>query len=282
MIDDFFIRALLAGIGVALVAGPLGCFVIWRQMAFFGETMAHSALLGIALSLALQIDILWGVLAISLMVAGVLLALQSKNGPSGQVFSNDALLGILSHSALALGLVVVGLMSWLRVDIMGFLVGDVLSVSNADLLMIYGGGALVLVVLALIWRVLLVATVSKDIARAEGLAPEQSEMILMGLMAVTIALAIKIVGVLLITALLIIPAATARRFSSTPEQMAGLAMVSGIIAVAGGLFGSLQFDTPSGPSIVVAAMVVFIVSLVGGRKAKVLNERSRQKSQTGS
>jgi len=272
MIDDFFIRALLAGIGVALVAGPLGCFVIWRQMAFFGETMAHSALLGIALSLALQIDILWGVLAISLMVAGVLLALQHKNGPSGQVFSNDALLGILSHSALALGLVVVGLMSWLRVDIMGFLVGDVLSVSNADLLMIYGGGVLVLAVLALIWRVLLVATVSKDIARAEGpnkgLSPERSEMILMVLMAVTIALAIKIVGVLLITALLIIPAATARRFSSTPEQMAGLAIIVGVIAVAGGLFGSLQFDTPSGPSIVVVAMVVFIFSLVGCRKAK--------------
>lgn len=268
MIDDFLIRALLAGIGVALVAGPLGCFVIWRQMAFFGETMAHSALLGVALSLALQIDVLWGVFAVSLVVAGVLVMLKSRNKPGGQMFSNDALLGILSHSALALGLVVVGLMTWLRLDIMSFLIGDVLSVSEGDLLAIYGGGVLVLIVLASIWRALLVATISEDIAQAEGLSPAKAEMVLMLLMAVTIAIAIKIVGVLLITALLIIPAATARRFSRTPEQMAGLAIIAGVVAVGGGLFGSLQFDSPTGPSIVVAAMLIFVLSLVGGKNER--------------
>ncbi len=272
MIEDFFIRSLLAGVGLALVAGPLGCFVIWRQMAFFGETMAHSALLGAALSLALEIDILWGVLAIILVVAGLLLALKSNSNPVGQLFSNDSLLGILSHSALALGLVVVGLMSWLRLDILSFLVGDVLSVSNADLMAIYGGGLAILIVLAFIWQPLLLATVSKDIAQAEGRSPARVELILVLLLAVTIAIAIKIVGVLLITALLIIPAATARRFSATPEQMAMFAVIVGILAVVGGLFGSLQFDTPSGPSIVVAAMMVFVASLatrlVTGRKGK--------------
>ncbi len=269
MIDDFFIRALLAGVGLVLVAGPLGCFVIWRQMAFFGETMAHSALLGVALSLTFEIDVLWGVFATSLLVAGLLLVLKSNRNQVGQLFSDDALLGIMSHSALALGLVVVGMMSWLRLDIMSFLVGDVLSVSNTDLVAIFGGGMVILIVLAFIWRALLLATISKDIARAESRSPVQVELIFVLLLAITIAIAIKIVGVLLITALLIIPAAAARRFSTTPEQMALLAIVAGIIAVVGGLFGSLQFDTPSGPSIVVAAMLVFVASLVKSRKGKV-------------
>jgi len=190
--------------------------------------------------------------------------LQTKGGATARLFSSDALLGILSHSALALGLVVVSLMSWLRVDIMGFLIGDVLAVSSRDLIVIYGGGALVLACLGWWWRALLMATISEDIAEAEGLAPRRAEMVFMVLLAITIAIAIKIVGVLLITALLVIPAAAARRFSSTPEQMALLAIAAGIIAVFGGLFGSLQFDTPSGPSIVVAALVVFCASLLPG------------------
>ncbi|HFC04785.1 MAG TPA: hypothetical protein ENJ55_03685 [Rhizobiales bacterium] len=270
MMDDFMVRALVAGVGLALIAGPLGCFVIWRRMAYFGDTMAHSALLGVALSLLFEIDILWGVFAVSVLVALLLLVLQGKGNPSGKLFSSDALLGILSHSALALGLVVVSLMSWLRLDIMGFLIGDVLSVSDLDLMIIYGGGALVLAGLAWIWRPLLVATISPDIAEAEGLAPRRAELVLMLLLAVAIAIAIKIVGVLLITALLIIPAASVRRFSATPEQMAVFAILAGIVAVVGGLFGSLQFDTPSGPSIVVAALLLFLVSLLpsatGGRK----------------
>ena len=264
MLDDFFIRALLAGIGLAFIAGPLGCFVIWRRMAYFGDTMAHSALLGVALSMLFAVDVLWGVFAVCLLIAVMLLALQSKAGTAAQLFSSDALLGILSHSALALGLVVVSLMSWLRVDIMGFLIGDVLAVSSRDLLIIYGGGALVLACLGWFWRALLVATISEDIAEAEGLAPKRAELMLMVLLAVTIAIAIKIVGVLLITALLIIPAAAARRFSSTPEAMVMLAIGAGIVAVVGGLFGSLQFDTPSGPSIVVAGLVVFCLSLLPG------------------
>ena len=190
MLDDFFIRALLAGVGLAIIAGPLGCFVIWRRMAYFGDTMAHSALLGVALSMTFQFDILWGVFAICLLVALVLLALQSKGAGSSRLFSSDALLGILSHSALALGLVAVSLMSWLRVDIMGFLVGDVLAVSSRDLVIIYGGGALVLVCLSKFWRSLLMATISEDIAEAEGLGPRRAELVFMVLLAVTIAIAI--------------------------------------------------------------------------------------------
>ncbi len=265
MIYDFFIRAMLAGIGIALIAGPLGCFVIWRQMAFFGETMAHSALLGVVFSLAMDVEILWGVLVVSLLVAVLLLLLGNKKSPAGQLFSNDTLLGILSHSTLALGLVVIGLMSWLKLNIMGFLIGDVLAVSKNELMLIYGGGALVIVILVGIWRELLMSTISVDIARAEDHSPARAELILMFLLALTIAIAIKIVGVLLITALLIIPAATARQFSSTPEQMALLSIAAGIISVVIGLFGSLQMDTPSGPSIVVASAAGFLISNFMGK-----------------
>ncbi len=255
MLDDFFTRALIAGIGLALVTGPLGCFIVWRRMSYFGDTMAHSALLGVALSLVLQINVTLGVFVIAAAVAGALLLLQRRN-----TLSTDALLGILSHSALAIGLVV-AFLSGIRVDLMGFLFGDILAVSVLDIAMIWVGGALIIGLLVALWRPLLAATVNAELAEAEGMRPEVTRVILMLLLASVIAIAMKIVGVLLITALLIIPAATARRVSVTPEQMAIVSAIVGALAVAGGLFGSLRFDTPSGPSIVVAALLLFIVSI---------------------
>ena len=257
MLDDFFTRALVAGIGLALTAGPLGCFVVWRRMAYFGDTMAHSALLGVALAFFFEINLMAGVFVVASLASVALLVLQRQGA-----LSTDALLGILSHSTLALGLVMVAFMSWIRIDLMGFLFGDILAVSRFDILMIYGGGALVLVVLAWLWRPLLAGTVNAEIAEAEGLRPERARFAFMLLMAAVIAIAMKIVGILLITSLLIIPAAAARRFAATPEAMAVAAALAGVLAVTGGLFASLNFDTPSGPSIVVAALVVFLISLV--------------------
>lgn len=259
MLDDFFIRALIAGIGVALVAGPLGCFIVWRRMAYFGDTLSHAALLGVALALLLQIDVIVGVFVVALFVSLALYGLQKR-----AQLAADAILGLLSHSALALGLVALAFMTWVRIDLMGFLFGDILAVSPTDLAIIYAGGAAVLIVLALIWRPLFAATVSRELAQAEDMAPQRTDIVFMVLMAVVIAIAMKIVGVLLITALLIIPAATARRFASGPEQMALIAVLAGVAAVVGGLFGSLTWDTPSGPSIVVAALVLFLLSLVAG------------------
>ncbi len=256
MFGDFFSRALIAGIGLAAVTGPLGCFVVWRRMAYFGDTMAHSALLGVAISLLLSIDMTLGVFAVAALVAGALLLLQKQ-----ATLSTDALLGILSHSTLAVGLVLVGFLTTVRIDLMGFLFGDILAVSTADIAIIYGGGVAILAILALNWRPLLAATVSPELAEAEGLRPEVSRIILMLLMASVIAIAMKLVGVLLITSLLIIPAATARRLSATPEIMALVAAVLGAISVTGGLFGSRNWDTASGPSIVVAALIIFLVSL---------------------
>ncbi|WP_024587955.1 zinc ABC transporter permease subunit ZnuB [Aliihoeflea sp. 2WW] len=256
MLDGFFTRALVAGIGLALTVGPLGCFIVWRRMAYFGDTMAHSALLGVALAFLFQINLMAGVFLVASLVSVALLLLQRRGA-----LSTDALLGILSHSTLALGLVMVAFMSWVRVDLMGFLFGDILAVSRTDIALVYGGGAIILGLMAWLWKPLLAATVNEELAEAEGMAPERSRFIFMLLMALVIAIAMKVVGILLITSLLIIPAATARRFSTTPEQMAVLASFIGVVAVVGGLFGSLHFDTPSGPSIVVAALVLFLLSL---------------------
>jgi zinc transport system permease protein len=271
MLDDFFIRALLAGIGVALVAGPLGCFIVWRRLAYFGDTLSHAALLGVALALLLQLNITLAVFVVSALVSVLLLALQRRT-----VVSSDALLGLLSHSALAIGLVVLAFMTWVRVDLMSFLFGDILAVSKADLAVIWAGGLLVLAVLAWIWRPLFAATVNREIAEAEGQQPDRVELVFMLLMASVIAIALKIVGVLLITAMLIIPAATARRLASTPERMAVLASTAGVVAVVGGLYGSLAWDTPAGPSIVVAAVVLFVLALL-----PVARRSTLQKPQAG-
>ncbi len=259
MLDDFFIRALLAGIGLAILAGPLGCLIVWRRMAYFGDTMAHAALLGVVLGFLLEINLTLGVFLTALGVALSLLVLQQQKG-----LSTDALLGILSHSTLALGLVLLALMRWVRVDLMGYLFGDILSVSKTDLAVIAGVLVLVLGLIIWIWRPLLAATVDEELAEAEGLAPVRARFLFMLALAIVIAIAMKIVGILLITSLLVIPAATARRFSKSPEQMAVMASIAGIIAVIGGLSGSLQFDTPSGPSIVVAALLLFLLSRISG------------------
>jgi zinc transport system permease protein len=257
MLDDFFVRALVAGVGLAIVTGPLGCFVVWRRMAYFGDTMAHAALLGVALAFLLDIDLTLGVFGVAVIVSIALLLLQDRGA-----LSTDALLGILSHATLAVGLVIVAFMSWLRIDLLAFLFGDILAVGRSDIAVIYGAGALVLLTLAAVWRPLLAATVSPDLARAEGMHPDRARFVFMLLMAAVIAIAMKIVGILLITALLIIPAATARRFSATPEAMAVIAAVIGALSVVGGLYGSLEWDTPSGPSIVVAALGFFLFSLL--------------------
>ncbi|MCK7614229.1 metal ABC transporter permease [Roseibium sediminicola] len=259
MLDDFFTRAMIAGIGVALVAGPLGCFIVWRRMAYFGDTLSHAALLGVALSLLLNVNTMVAVGGVSVILAALLILLRRRD-----TLSSDAILGLLSHSALALGLVCLAFMTWVRIDLLGLLFGDILSVTRLDIALIYMGGAVVLALLVLIWRRLFAATVSPDLAASEGLRPERTELVFILLTAIVIAISLKVIGALLITALLIIPAAAARRLSSSPEQMAVIAALAGAAAVAGGLYASLHYDTPSGPSIVVAAMALFLLSLVPG------------------
>ena len=256
MIDDFFVRALLAGIGLALMAGPLGCFVIWKRMAYFGDTLSHGALLGVALGLLFELHLESSVFLICSLIAVTLFLLQRHAS-----ISSDALLGILAHASLAIGLVVLSLMTWIRVDLMGLLFGDILAVSHHDLTVIAGTLVITGALLSLTWRSLFAATVSRELAEAEGLNPLRAEIIFMLLIASVIAVAIKIVGVLLITSLLIIPAATARRISLSPGQMMLVSSIIGVLAVSLGLTGSLNLDTPSGPSIVVASVGLFLISM---------------------
>ena len=267
MLDDFFFRALLGGIGVAIVAGPVGCFIIWRRLAYFGDTLSHSALLGVAMALLLELNITLSVFFISLIVSLLLLLLQKRAS-----LSSDALLGLLAHATLAVGLVVLAFMTWVRVDLMGFLFGDILAVTTNDLAVIWFGGVAVLIGLSLIWRRLFAATVNYELAKAEGAKPDFTNIAFMVLVAAVIAVSMKLVGVLLITALLIIPAATARRFSKSPEHMAIIAAAIGALSVFVGLHGSLQWDTPAGPSIVVAALAGFIISVLPMPKLRAKND----------
>lgn len=250
--DDFLLRALLAGLGVALVAGPLGAFVVWRKMAYFGDTLAHAALLGVALGFLLDFNTNLGVVVVCILLALLLVAMQQK-----QRLANDTLLGILSHSTLSMGLIALAFMETLRIDLMSYLFGDILAVSNTDLYWIFACAALALTVLIAIWRPLLAITVHEELARVEGVPVTWVKLALMLLIAIVIAVAMKVVGILLITSLLIIPAATARSFARNPEQMAIFAALIGCIAVSGGLFASLEWDLPAGPAIVVSAAVLF-------------------------
>jgi zinc transport system permease protein len=253
MFDDFLVRALVGGLGIALVTGPLGCFVTWRRMAYFGDAMAHGAILGVALGLALSLPPLAGVLVVTLTVAALLAALTRT-----RILGGDTALGVMAHAALALGLVLVALLG-IRVDLMGLLFGDVLALSRTDLIWIWGGMPLVLGVLLVLWRPLLAATVDEDLARAEGIPADRLRLLLMVLIALVVALAMKVVGALLVTALMLIPAATARPWSRTPEAMALGAVLVGTASVALGLAGSLEWDTPAGPSMVVGALCLFVL-----------------------
>lgn len=251
--DDFLLRALLGGAGLALVAGPLGCVVVWRRMAYFGDTLSHSALLGVALGFLFGIGLNTGVALVCVGIAVLLSLLQEQRR-----LATDTLLGIISHSALSLGLIALALMESLRVDLLAYLFGDILAVTRSDLAWIWGGGAVVLLILALIWRRLLALTVDPDLARVEGMPVGRIRLTFMLLIAGTIALAMKIVGILLVTSLLIIPAAAARRFARGPEEMAVLAAATGLLAVAAGLGLSLGADLPTGPAIVAAAAGLFL------------------------
>lgn len=256
MLDDFLIRAALAALGTAAAAGLLGCFVVWRRMAYFGDATAHAAVLGVALALAFSTSVLLGVTLVAILMAVLIHALTAQ----GQ--SMDTLLGVISHGALAIGLVAVSLIPGQRINLESYLFGDVLTVSRGDLLVIWGGAALVFAVVLNRWQALLTATLSPDLAHAAGINPRREQLILTFMLAVIVAVAIKVVGALLITALLIIPAATARNLTHTPEHMARGAILIGALASIGGLQMALWLDSPVGPSIVCIAALLFTLTSI--------------------
>lgn len=245
MLEPFLVRALVAAVGIGIVAAPLGCLVVWRRMSYFGGTIAHGGLLGVGLGLALGIDLTLGVVIVALLVGALLAGLGRQ-----RLVPSDSLLGILSHATLAGGIVAASRLSGQRLDLMGYLFGDVLAVSGTDLAWLAVGGVLVLAVIAALWRTLVAVAVHEELAAAEGMSVTRAETALVVLLALTVAIAMKIVGVLLIVAFLVMPAAAARPFSATPEAMVAIAAVIGAVCAAIGLSISMAVDVPCGPAIV--------------------------------
>ena len=261
--DNFLWLAIIGGIGVAVIAGPLGSFVVWRRMAYFGDTLSHSGLLGVALGILLNINPLLGLIITTITLAALLFFLERQN-----LLPTDTLLGILSHTALSIGLLTIGFMDRVRIDLNALLFGDLLSIHTSDLWQIYGVVLIGLSALVYIWRDLLMITLSPELAKAEGISVTKVHLIFLLVMAVTIAMAMKVVGILLITSLLIIPAAAARQLAKSPEHMAVLASVFGAIAVLGGLGLSWWWDAASGPAIVLAAAMLFLFSLIFSKRSQ--------------
>lgn len=254
---DILFPAWLAGVCLAFITAPLGAFVVWRKMAYFGDTLSHSALLGVALGIFLQIDPYLSVIVMTIVLALLLVWLEQKTN-----YSVDTVLGIIAHSSLSLGVITISLLDNVRVDLMSYLFGDLLAINIHDVIFIAIGAMLILSILTIFWKRLLSITISPELAQIEGLNVARLRLLLMILTALTIALSMKFVGALIITSLLIIPSATARRFAKTPEKMVMTAVLFSIIAITTGLLLSAWKDTPAGPSVVICSGILFLLSLL--------------------
>ena len=256
----FLILALIGGLVVAVISAPLGVFMVWQRQSYFGATLAHSALLGVGLGLLFNTNPTYAVIFISISIGVFLFILEQKS-----LLSSDTLLGILAHSSLAFGLIILSLQPDVQVDLMSYLFGDILSVNQLDILMLTALMTLVALFFAIYWNQLLNLTLNKELAETDGINTKKVQLGYILLLSLLISLAIKIVGILLITSLLIIPAAAAHRLSKTPEQMLVAALIIGIVSVTGGLIMSIILDTPTGPSIVICATVIFLTTLLKSR-----------------
>lgn len=254
---ELLLPSWLAGVLLTIATGPLGSFIVWRRMSYFGDTLAHSSLLGIAFGLLLNINLFYSIIACTL-IFGVLLAWLEKSPQ----LAIDTLLGIMAHTSLSTGLVVVSLMSNVRIDLIGYLFGDLLSVTIEDIFLILIGVSIVCSIIIWQWNSLLSITINQDLAFVDGVKIQRIKVLLMLITAIIIGIGMKFVGALMITSLLIIPAATARRFAKTPEEMAIAAIIVGIFSVTGGLSLSVYYDTPAGPSVVICASALFVLNLL--------------------
>ncbi|MBS9783579.1 MAG: zinc ABC transporter permease subunit ZnuB [Pasteurella sp.] len=254
---EILFPAWLAGTLLAFITAPLGSFVVWRKMAYFGDTLSHSALLGVALGIFLEIDPYIAVIMMTVILALLLVWLEHRTN-----FAIDTMLGIIAHSCLSLGVITISLLNNVRVDLMAYLFGDLLAIDYSDVKIIAVGVISIVSLLAFFWKKLLSITISPELAQIEGLKVPQLRLLLMLLTALTIALSMKFVGALIITSLLIIPCATARRFAKSPEQMTAYAILFSVLSVTGGLLFSGLKDTPAGPSVVICAASIFMLSLL--------------------
>jgi zinc transport system permease protein len=253
--EDFILRALLAAVGISIIAGSLGCFVIWKRMSYFSESISHSALLGVSLGLASGLGLHFGLIIVGVIFAILIVILQQR-----QFLSNDAILGIFSHISLSLGVVILALVGGANTDYFSLLFGDILSITNQDIIWIYAVLALVSILLITFWQRLLLLTLNEELGVASGLNKLAYQLLFMLMIALTVSVSVQIVGVLLITSLLIIPPAIARVFAHSPPQMVLFSIITSIIAVIIGLKGSMHYDIATGPTIVIALGALFMLS----------------------
>lgn len=264
MLEPFFLRALVASLALAVIAAPLGCFVVWQRMSYFGESIAQASLVGVALGLALRLDLTLGVL-IAALAAAMLLIWFSRQ----KIVALDSILGLMHHAALAIGVIATAMIEGPGVDLMGFLFGDVFAVTGTDIAWIFAGGAIALAIVAWLWQPLLRLAVHEELAAAEGVNRDRIRTIFTILLALAIAVAMKIVGILLVMAFLVVPAVAARPLAATPERMVALSAIIAAVSVIVGLWLSANLDSPGGPSIVLIMSAAAAVSLTAaGLKAR--------------
>lgn len=256
MLEPFFLRALIASLALALIAAPLGCFVVWQRMSYFGESIAQASLVGVALGMAFQLDLTLGVLIAALVAAALLIWFSRQ-----EIVAMDSILGLMHHAALAIGVIATAMIQGPGVDLMGFLFGDVFAVTTSDILWIFVGGGLALGVVAWLWQPLLRLAVHEDLAAAEGVDRNRVRTIFTILLALAIAVAMKIVGILLVMAFLVVPAVAARPLAATPERMVVLSAGIAALSVLFGLWLSASLDSPGGPSIVLIMSAAAAISL---------------------
>ena len=231
-------------------------------MSYYGESIAHSSLLGVGLGILLGTGINFGIIIICLLFGILFLWLQQS-----KILSTDTLLGVLAHLALSIGIIVISL-NRIKIDIEAFLFGDILTVSSSDLWIMYLGVGITILLILINWSSLLLVTIDEDLARAEGINPIYINLLLTIVLTIVVAVSLQIIGLLLITAMLIIPAATSRRLANSPGQMALIATLVGVISVISGIFLSVELDAPSGPSIVVMSAILFFLSYLFGLMQK--------------
>ncbi len=266
MLDDFLIRSLLAGSLMVMVAAPMGCLMVWQRLAFLADTLGHASVLGIALALILSLQPVLGVL---LVIAIIMFIVRLSSGDRPVAFS-ESVLAIISHTGLAGGILLLGVFGFGNISLEALMFGDLLATTVTDLVFIAGTVALLLALLWWRWHDFVAVSVSPEIAQAEGIAVKKVQLILYLMIALLIAVMMKIMGVLLIGAMLVIPVNAARNFSRGPEQMMWISLLFGALSLYSGVFFSWQFDWQTGPAIVVVAAAWLLVSIVAKKLNKAL------------
>jgi zinc transport system permease protein len=247
---SFLIYAAVSGSCLCCLSGPLGALMVWQRLSYFSDTLAHTSLLGAACALSCGVNIYAGMAISTIAVAYLLRA------PS--MLTADTKLALLSHSLFAIALLLMSLLAQKQqINIIHYLYGDILTVSSQQLINISITVLLLLIVLRRYWGSLIMLTLHRELAQAEGLAVQRLQTLYLLLLAISFTVLMPIFGALLLGALFILPQASARLFARTPEAMAWQGSAYGILAVNGGLALSYWLDWPSSPTIIVVASGIF-------------------------